>query len=223
MKHYYRLVQFLVFLFAVHLCLGQQAVISTDNTKVLYFELENVLTVAVPQYSNEQLVLKCSDATFIRKGNTFLLRMDTAKNDLTKISINIYVTEKEGTEHLFETQEFKVLHVPMPEVLLNGEIRSGRIHKDDLKKITHLNLKTDFLWLPMDTLFKINSFSILYQPKNGLARVYRITGNNLSDDHLVLLENALNGDLFVFTDIQIQMPDGREKKYPTSILLDVIK
>lgn len=213
----------LILCLSISFASAQQAVISSVNTRVLYLGMDNIISVAVPSYAAGQIILKTDHAELIDNKDHFIIRFDKAEKDIRECIIQVFIKEADGSESYLEKQSFSVLPIPLPDVMLNGNIRSGRVGIEKLKTVVRLELISCLIWHGRETLFELSAYNFIYHPFNGLSRSVQYLQSELVPEQLQLMHNAKKGDVFIFSEIEIKIPNGETIILPDSLIIEVIR
>jgi hypothetical protein len=177
------------------------AVVSPVKMNVLYIGLDNPLAISVPGVPADKLVLSADAGSSITGANgDYSIRVKQPGNLTVKVAAKI-----DGSVKEMGTSNFRVKHVPKPEVRL-GDLQSSKVKPEKIK--TYLSLTTfldDFVY---DVRYEILSFQFTYAPKNNSLIIKSGIGAKLTTDMTKLLNMAKNGDVYYFDEIQVKGPGG---------------
>ena len=189
------------------------AVISATKMNVVYIGLENPISVSVPGFSANKVDVKCVGGNLKKIGSAgeYMLEVDGSNRT---VSISASVDGK-----MMGTKEYRVRQIPKPTPMLGPIEQSGSVSMGQLKSANFvLTALKDFAFEGVK--FTPISWNLVYQPKNGQARVANGTGEQLSSEEKGFLMNARPGDRFILMNIKAKGPAGAVP-IPSSLALEV--
>ncbi len=189
------------------------AVISATKMNVVYIGLENPMSVSVPGFSANKVDVTCEGGKLTKQGNSgeYILTVD---GSVRTVKITAKVEGK-----MMGFKEYRVRQIPKPTPMLGPIEQSGSVSMGQLKSANFvLTALKDFAFEGVK--FTPISWNLVYQPKNGQARVANGTGEQLSSEAKGYLMNARPGDRFILMNIKAKGPAGAVP-IPSSLALEV--
>ncbi|MCF8255833.1 MAG: gliding motility protein GldM [Bacteroidia bacterium] len=193
--------------------LAPLAVISATKMNVVYIGLDNPISVSVPGFAANKVDVRCEGGSIkkVGSGGEYVLTVD-GKNREVKISASV-----DGKTMGFAT--YRVRQIPKPTPMLGPIEQSGSVSMGQLKSANFvLTVLKDFAF--EGVTFTPISWNLVYQPKNGPARVENGSGQNLTPGAKNALMNARPGDRFILMNIKAKGPAGAVP-IPASLALEV--
>ncbi len=196
--------------------LAPLAVISATKMNIVYIGLENPISVSVPGVSSKDVIVTCSAGGNLRAdGNKGTYLLTVQQNPaIRKVTITATVGGR-----VMGFAEYRIRQVPKPTPMLGPIEASGSVSAGQLKAANFvLTPLKDFAFDGVD--YKPQSWSLVYQPKNGQAQVENGYGNAITPRAKSFMNNARPGDRFILMNIKAVGPNGAVP-LPSSLALEV--
>ncbi len=195
--------------------LAPLAVISATKMNIVYIGLDNPISVSVPGVSAREVTVTCSAGGNLRadKAGTYFLTVQQ-NPAIRKVTITATVKGR-----VMGFAEYRIRQIPKPTPMLGPIESSGSVSLGMLKSANFvLTPLKDFAFEGVD--FKPQSWSLVYQPKNGQAMVENGNGTSITPRAKSFMNNARPGDRFILMNIKAVGPAGLVP-LPASLSLEV--
>lgn len=193
--------------------LAPLAVISATKMNVVYIGLENPISVSVPGFSANKVDVRCDGGNLkkVGSGGEYMLTVDGKVREVT------ITAAVEGKTMGFA--KYRVRQIPKPTPMLGPIEQSGSVSMGQLKAANFvLTALKDFAFEGVK--FTPISWNLVYQPRNGQARVESGTSEQLTGPAKAMLMNARPGDRIILMNIKANGPAGAVP-IPSSLALEV--
>ncbi|GIV33439.1 MAG: gliding motility protein GldM [Chitinophagales bacterium] len=177
--------------------------ISSLDYEVLYIGVNNPLRVYHPDYSPENYNVSITQGKISYDGRNFYARVYRPG----LVTVTLSVPDQGGGFKKVAVQEFKAEELPQPRAKLYNSY-GGQMPASIFKKQRELH--ADIQGLKVDAKFRVIEFNVVYVNKAGLG-IFRehVKGSYFTDKSLELINLAEPGDIYIFENIKIKGPDGR--------------
>lgn len=193
--------------------LAPLAVISATKMNVVYIGLDNPISVSVPGFAANKVDVRCEGGTLTKVGSGGEYNL-TVGGSVREVTITAAV---EGKTMGFA--KYRVRQIPKPTPMLGPIEQSGSVSMGQLKAANFvLTALKDFAFEGVK--FTPISWNLVYQPRNGQARVETGSGEQLTPGAKSMLMNARPGDRIILMNIKAKGPAGAVP-IPSSLALEV--
>lgn len=180
--------------------------VAAVKMNVVYVGLENPVTIAVSSLKPDKFDVVAEGASIKKVGNPGQYIIYNIVPGTTVVNI---VISKKGKE--LGREVFRVKSVPPPVLRLGSIIPGGKATVDQLINTEIVASPNKSFPFEINQGYKVTSFSIVINIPGGVPQKVRIDGNKLANDPQIveLIRNTVKpGDVFNFSDIEIQTPSG---------------
>jgi hypothetical protein len=183
-----------------------QPFISQKEYNVLYLGMNNPLNVFHPEHKPDKYRVSINNGKVIQGQDGYYARV----NNLGYATVALEVPDGKGGYKKVAEEIFKVKEIPTPAVVLYNQV--GGMMPSKIFKLQK-GLEIDAKNLEIDSKFRIVEYTITYINGSGLGMFTEpVKGSYFSGKSRELIDLAQPGDIFVFDNISIKGPDGRNKK-----------
>lgn len=181
------------------------ATIELDNMNLMYIDIDNPLTIAVPGVNPSQITASSSGGgTFkIKSINHYLFHPD---GSVRQVSIILTMKMADGSDKIICKKEFNVRKIPHPEVLF-GTFTGGAFTKEQIMAVKRINCGFPE-GIPFYLTVTVKSYTIIIIPEKGDSYVEKVSGNTITEASKARLNNLNSGDRIVITDVAAAGPAG---------------
>lgn len=179
---------------------GQSAVLSTEQTKVLYRGFENKVNIAVPGYTCDDLKLEAAHCNLKGEGCSYLVTPDS-------VSPLVFVIRSKRDKKLIDTVTVPVRHIPEPRV----KIAEGWDNKGAILKEAPVVTGDD--GSNLEGFFRIMDFEVTMLSGDSIIYQHKIIGAHFDAATKAMLESAQTGDKLFVEEIHVMAPDGRRRLF----------
>ena len=183
-----------------------QPFISQKEYNVLYLGLNNPLNVYHPEHKSDKYKVSINNGNVIKGDDGYYARV----NNLGYATVILEVPDGKGGYKKVAEEVFKVKELPTPKVVLFNQIggsMASRIFK--MQKGLDFDAKN----MEVDNKFRVIEYNMTYINGNGLGIFTEpVKGSYFSGKSKELVELASPGDMYIFDNIYIKGPDGKNKK-----------
>lgn len=187
-------------------------VISPDKMNVFYVGVDNPVSIAIPGFAADKLIVTLSGFPSMDGGKIikdehggFVVRVTNMGN----VSINVSAIMPDGSTKIMGSRAFRCKQIPTPNAGIPS-MQNGTCKLADFKlqsKLTGMLNNFDY-----DISFPITHVSVIFIPsgKDSVQHRTLYTGdlNPLKD----LQAKAKPKDIFLFKNMECKMPDGSSRK-----------
>ncbi|MCC6817310.1 MAG: gliding motility protein GldM [Bacteroidia bacterium] len=192
------------------------AAISADNMNVLFFGLENPLSISVPGITPENINVSSTNGIQLRKvGPGKYLASVSGSAREGKVIVNARM--QDGTFKSMGTMSFRLKSVPEPKIKF-GSLEQGTHERSNL-------MSQNFIYAVLEDFYfkgvsyKVKSYQAhLVTKKIGNSRDENIVGNS-TQIVKEMLKGARSGDVLYFNAIKVQGPTGEIRVPDFSIMI----
>lgn len=184
---------------------AQSAVVSTNQTRVLYMHLENEVSVAIPGYSCDDLLLEADNCNVEGKDCTYII---TPKEEIKQ---TILIITHAKTRKVLDKILLPVRRLADPRVIIaRGKDNKGVIIKDGPVIISD-NCTY------VESFFKILEFEITILRGDSIIFQHKNTDSHFDAATIAAIDSAQSGDKLFMEEISVMGPDKSRRKFGTII------
>lgn len=177
--------------------------ISHRDYDVLFVGANNPLNIYHPEFTPENYNVSISQGKVAYDGKQFYAKVYRPGYVVVALSI----PDQGGGFKKVAEQQFKVEELPKPRAKLYNSY-GGQMPANIFKK--QRELTADVQGMAIDAKFRVMEFTVTYVNSQGLGIFKeRITGSYFTDKSLELINLAESGDIYIFENIKIKGPDGK--------------
>lgn len=196
------------------------ATISAEAMNVLYIGLENPISVSVPGFRAEDVVVSAGPGCVLSKTSgtgKYIAKVSRVKGSKTQISASVKMPD--GTSRRMGSMEYRIREVPNPEPMY-GTLSGGAQGKGALMAQRTLNASLGSGFAFEGVRFVVTKFAALLVPRTGNARPVTVNGNSLANVNN-LVAGARAGDKLIIANVECKGPGGIQKKLTASLVIDI--
>ncbi|HET6243414.1 MAG: hypothetical protein H0V01_00780 [Bacteroidetes bacterium] len=192
--------------------LDPEAYIKNPGFNILYVDVDNPLKIYHPGFGNSDIIAEVSKGEIFKKDSLFYLRVNNE-------GIVVVTAFSKENKKLLAKQEFLVKNLPEPSAFI-AERKGGNISSKIFKLQKHIEVQNeisdnkDGYMVKNFSLIRISASSEMQKSKNNHGSFF----NSSTRD---LIDGAQRGDIFIFDNIEVEIPGGSIKKV-SSIVFTVI-
>jgi len=177
--------------------------ISHRDFDVLYSGVNNPINIFHPEFSPENYNVSINQGKIIYDGKQFYAKVYRPGF----VTVTLSVPDQGGGFKKVAEQQFKVEDLPSPRAKLYNSY-GGQMPVSVFKK--QHELTADIQGLVIDAKFRVMEYTVTYVNKSGLG-IFRekVNGSYFTDKSMELVNLAEPGDIYLFEDIKIKGPDGK--------------
>jgi len=177
--------------------------ISHRDYDVLYAGINNPLNIFHPEYSPENYNVSISQGKVVYDGKQFFAKVYRPGY----VVVTLSVPDQGGGFRKVAEQQFKVEELPKPRAKLYNSY-GGQMPVGVFKK--QRELTADVQGLVLDERFRVMEYTVTYINKSGLG-IFKenVNGSYFTAKSLELINLAEPGDIYIFENIKIKGPDGK--------------
>jgi gliding motility-associated protein GldM len=185
---------------------NSQPYISQKEYNILYLGLNNPLNIFHPEHKPDKYRVSINNGKVIQGQDGYYARV----NNPGYATVTLEVPDGNGGYKKVAEEIFKVKEIPEPDVVLYNQV--GGYMPSKIFKLQK-GLEIDAKNLEIDSKFRIVEYTVTYINGSGLGIFTEpVKGSYFSGKSKELIDLAQPGDIFVFDNIYIKGPDGRNKK-----------
>ena len=169
-------------------------VISADKMNILFKDMDNPISIAIPNYQCNDLHISVSNGIIKGKGCKYSIHPQKIGTELITIS-----SIKNNDTILLGQAEFRVKSIPLPKASLCN-------HLQEMSCIELKNCKGIHLFYPLlDYIppYKITQFNLAIMRKNCIISRLESTQGQFNPTILNALQSVQSGDILYFEHIKI--------------------
>jgi len=193
------------------------AVVGMDNIRLLYYSIDNPVSILVSGVSPEKVSISMDKGTInqLESPGTYLVTIPAPESDsvLTE-QVNFFISYGDQTD----TISGVVRRVPNPSPFF-GSKSSGEISSDEVKLVNFISVRLENF--PFDISFKTTKYTFIFQPRKGPALLFKSSGPDLTPEMKEVLEKAAKGDMIIISDVYTSMANEDERRIPGACVLTV--
>jgi gliding motility-associated protein GldM len=185
---------------------NSQPYISQKEYNVLYLNMNNPINVYHPEHKPDKYRVSINNGKVIQGQDGYYAKV----NNPGYATVTLEVPDGKGGFKKVAEEVFKVKEIPEPDVVLYKQV--GGYMPSKIFKLQK-GLEIDAKNLEIDSKFRIVEYTVTYINGSGLGIFTEpVKGSYFSGKSKELIDLAQPGDIFVFDNIYIKGPDGRNKK-----------
>jgi gliding motility-associated protein GldM len=197
------------------------ATIAADAMNVIYIGPENPISVSVPGFPMENVIVNSSNANLTRTGNNgkYIVKANEAdiKNGIT---ISASVKTSDGRIRPMGNMKFRVMRPAKPELKL-GTLTGGNIRKEELLGVKSLTLSPQETFVFQNVPYKLVKATLgIITKKTGAFVPYDINNEVLSNEVVTALRQCKKGDIITIYGITSDFK-GVRQNLKNGMLLNV--
>ncbi|MBI3234645.1 MAG: gliding motility protein GldM [Bacteroidetes bacterium] len=196
------------------------ATISADAMNVIYIGPDNPISVSVPGFPMENVIVSASNANLTNTGTRGKYIVKASENDIRSgITISASVKTSDGRVRPMGNMRFRVMRPAPPELKL-GNLTGNKVRRAQLLGVKTLNLSPQETFVFQNVPYRIVKATIgVITKKNGFVP-YQVTGEALSSELLTALSQCKAGDMITVYDV---ISDFKGVRVPvrSSIIMNV--
>jgi gliding motility-associated protein GldM len=183
--------------------LNPKPMISHRDFDILYAGINNPINVFHPEFSPENYNVSISQGKIIYDGKEFYAKVYRPGY----VMVTLSVPAQEGGFKKVAEQQFKVEDLPRPRAKLYNSY-GGQMPVSVFKK--QRELTADVHGLIIDEKFRVMEYTLTYVNQKGLG-IFKenVNGSYFTAKSMELINLAEPGDIFIFENIKIKGPDGK--------------
>ncbi|MBC7937292.1 MAG: hypothetical protein H7Y86_18255 [Rhizobacter sp.] len=180
---------------------AQQVSVANERENFFYVGLDNPLSIAVEGLFNKSLVIKAINGTLLEENGRYSFRPDSV--GLSEITI---YKKSNGQLKEIGKKQFRSKNLPLPFF----KIGSGRPTVTSEEIAGQQFVRSEIEGLEINIKINLIEFNVHVISDSGQS-TFKNTGNQLSNETREKFKSLKTGDILLFTDIYVGMPD--KKKY----------
>lgn len=182
---------------------SQSAVVSTNQTRVLYTHLKNEVSVAIPGYRCDELSLEADNCNVEGKGCTYLI---TPKEEVNQTTL---VITHAKTRKALDKVQLPVRRLADPKVIIaRGKDNTGPIIKDG-----PVIISDNCTYI--ENFFKILEFEIFILRGDSIIFQHKTIGSHFDAATIAVIDSAQSGDKLFMEEIRVMGPDRKTRLFNT--------
>lgn len=181
-------------------CDAQHAIISTDQTRILYASLKNKVSIAVPGYRCDDLQLKAEHCSIKGSGCNYVIIPEDQKEAIFIISV--------GKSHrIIDKVIIPIKHIPDPVVkIAPGKNNTGAIITDGPIIVGEDGAN-------LGSFFQIAGFKVTIISNEITIYQAKTSSSHFEPATLAAIAAAKPGDKLFVEEIQVIDPEGRMRRF----------
>lgn len=180
--------------------------LSQGDYNILYTGINNPLNVFHPEYDRGDYRVSISQGKILDNTQDYYARVFRTGF----ATVVLEVPDGEGSYKKVAEEKFKVKELPKPDVKLYNK-EGGEIAAKIFK--SQNGLSTDLKGLAIEADFKVMDYKVTYINGKGLGIFKeKVKGSYFTGKSRELIDLAEPGDIYIFEDIQVKGPDGKNKQ-----------
>lgn len=182
---------------------AQSAVVSTNQTRILYAHLENEVSVVMPGYRCDDLLLEADNCNIEGKDCTYLI---TPKEEVKQITLIITHAK---TKKVLDKIQLPVRRLADPRVIIaRGKDNAGPIIKDG-----PIIISDNCTYV--ESFFKILEFEITILRGDSIVFQHKTINSHFDAVTIAAIDSAQNGDKLFMEEIRVMGPDRKTRLFNT--------
>jgi hypothetical protein len=202
----------------------KSAVVSADKMNIFYAWVDNPISVSVPGYKSEDIIVSISGGTIRQDTNGYPFKyIVNVPGDGRVRTSKISTFVKVGADTIpIETKEFRVRLVPRPTPKF-GSKESGPIGRGEIALVKYISVvHEDLIFTGIS--WRCTSFKMVFFSKEtGEKQTFSANSAELTNDMKTVLNNAVIGDKFIITDIYAATKNIVSRKLNSEINLQIVR
>ena len=174
---------------------AQEAVVAADKMNVFYVGIDNPISIAVPNTSNDNLLVTIDNQATIQKmsDGKYIVRV------IRTGQVNITIEANGKTT----TKQFRVKAIPDPVVRI-GNQKGGIISIEQMKSIEGIVARIENF--DINAGCSIQSYTIVLQPKNNEVYQINVSGPLFPKEFKDRFKTLKANDVVNFLEIKVRCP-----------------
>ncbi len=193
--------------------------VSATNCAVFYRGLDNPTDVAVSGYPQENVRVSISGGARIRRvGRAYMVSVPQSVT-ADAVRVNVSVVTEDGVRNL-GGQEFRILNVPPPSILLGGAYRDGAtVPRAAVTANPFLGARLESDFFPFEGVsYTVTRFDFLYSVR-GVTNRATVNGSRFSPEVLDQINRMGAGQALSFSNIFVEGPSGVRQTQGINVIL----
>ncbi len=185
------------------------AVISADKMNVVYIGLDNPISVSVPGFPPDKMVVSCSGGAMTGSNGKYVVR-PTDNIAVKECVINVSVKAEKGVQKM-GAASYRIKTVPAPKIKF-GAKEGGKISKVELSVQTQLVAALEgFVFEGVK--YDILEWTYYYVGKSGGSKFQEGNpkGKIIPQELKTLISSGRSGDIISINQIRVMGPDGKAR------------
>ncbi|MBC8757305.1 hypothetical protein H2O64_21730 [Kordia sp. YSTF-M3] len=166
----------------------EEIIVSADKMNILYRGIDNPISISLHGFEKYDLELKGKGVYKKSKGK-YTIRPHSSLKD----KMQVIITGKKNGKQITSVREFRVLDIPKPKALIEGNINS----KISKSRLLNPKVSIELPYFHLDLNLYVSSFKI--QTPNGLVNV---RDSKVEQSHKRKIQALKKGDLIQIIDIK---------------------
>ncbi len=192
--------------------------VSADNMNVVYYGLENPISVSVPGIATDKTTVSVTNGTLINKGNgKYVLKPSTMSG---KADVTVYATTEDGQKRNMGTMTFRIKQVPKPLLKFAGLTTNGSVPKNIIENQAGLIAEYDNFVFLSPIQAKVTSFKMVIIGPNG-TEDYDSKDNLITGAMKTRIKRLKKNERIFFEDVKSVGPSGIKESL-TGLTIKVI-
>jgi len=188
---------------AEYMAINGGATISADIMNVLYIGLDNPISVSVPGYAPNDVVVTITGGTLTKMGNGTYIARVTAIGSAT---INVSIKMRDGSIRPMGTKQFRIRNVPKPEARF-GALESGVYSSVAVSgQNIIIGVMSNFVFEGIK--YNVTSYTFSYYPIDGVNKSIPVKGAQITEEIKTIISKAKKGDKILVDEIYADGPDA---------------
>lgn len=198
---------FIVTIFLPIVSLSQHALLSTDNTRVLYVNLENKISISVPGYSCEELQLRADSVMMEGDGCNYIVTVKRPYIAYRKWNNINFIISSKKTHRAIDTVSIPLRYFPDPIM----KIAYGKKVNDSLFIEGPVLIGADGSYI--ESLFRLVEFEVTIVRGDGeILSQHKNIGSYYDATVISFFKKAKSGDKLFIEEVKAIGPDNKQRK-----------
>lgn len=193
--------------------------VSATNCAVFYRGLDNPVDVAVSGYPREAVNVSISGGASIRRhGQAYMVSVpQSVTADVVRVTVSVRTDEGGRT---LGSQEFRVLNVPPPSILLGGAYKDGAtVPRAAVTQNPFLSARLEADFFPFEGVsYEVTKFDFLYSVRGVTSRA-TVNGSRFSAEVMEQVNIMTPGQALSFSNIFVRGPSGVRQTQGINVIL----
>ena len=186
--------------------------VTADKMNLLYFGMENPVSIAVTGVPADKLKVSAINGSIIGSDGKYIVRPENKPY----VIIEVFEETDAGELEEIGCDTFRVRRIPSPVACIGLNCNSDiYLTKEELLKNPEINI----IWpMPVDMKFEIESFSFSCL-KDQESIELQANGNKFTGEMLAMIRDLPAGSKILIQNIQANCPDGKRRLSSISVSL----
>jgi gliding motility-associated protein GldM len=181
--------------------------VSADNMNVVYYGLENPISVSVPGIASEKTSVVATNGALVNKGNGKFILKPSAMNG--NIDVTVYATTEKGEKRNMGTMTFRIKQVPKPMLKFGGLTASGSLSKGAIESQGGLIAEYNGFVFQSPIQAKVTSFKMLVFGAGGIEEYSSDSNSNkLTKAMFDRIKKMKKNERILFEEVKAIGPTG---------------